>query len=89
MDRLFDRAFNKAHGAAHSVVGAAAAAAASKERQQLKQQSREDVLRALTTPMTSEDVVERIGMAYKDNDYFRLVLQLNDAQMCDPALHNV
>jgi hypothetical protein len=70
MDQLFDRAFNKAHGTATAVMGTAAAASpAQKQKQQ--QQSREAMLRECTTPMTAEDVVERIGIAFKYNDYFR------------------
>lgn len=69
MDRLFDRAFNKAHGTATAVMGTAAATAEQQQKQQ--QKSREAMLRECNTPMTSEDVVERIGLAFKDNDYFR------------------
>jgi hypothetical protein len=72
MDRLFDRAFNKAHGTTTAVMGTAAAAST---EQQVKQQqkSRETLLRECSTPMTADDVVERIGLAFKDHDYFRWV----------------
>lgn len=65
MDRLFDKAFNKAHGAVHAITGSAVA------REKQKEQSKEDALRSLTTPMTANDVVERISLAYNDKDYFR------------------
>lgn len=68
MDRLFDRAFNQVHGTVQAVTGAAVA----KDKQ--REQSRQDALRSLTTPMTAEDVVERIGLAFKDGDYYRYAL---------------
>ncbi|KAF8058872.1 hypothetical protein HT031_005440 [Scenedesmus sp. PABB004] len=68
MDRLFDRAFNKAHGVVHAVTEEA-----SRDLARERQASREQQLRALSTPMTAEDVVERIGLAFKDGDYFRLL----------------
>jgi uncharacterized YccA/Bax inhibitor family protein len=67
MDRLFDRAFNKAHGTATAVMGTASA----EQQQKQQQKSRDTLLRECTAPMTSEDVVERIGLAFKDGDYFR------------------
>lgn len=67
MDKLFDRAFNKAHGTVHAVTGSAIA----DKQQQHERKTKADQLRSLTTPMTSEDVVQRIDLAFKDNDYFR------------------
>lgn len=67
MDKLFDRAFSRAHGSVDAVVGAAAAA----PKQEVA--SREERLRTLVTPMTSEDVVARIGLAFRDGDYYRHV----------------
>lgn len=67
MDHLFERAFNKAHGTATAVIGTASA----EQQHKQQQKSRETLLRECTAPMTSEDVVERIGLAFKDGDYFR------------------
>lgn len=67
MDRIFDRAFNKAHGTATAVMGTASA----EQQQKQQQKSRETLLRESTTPMNSEDVTERIALAFKDGDYFR------------------
>jgi hypothetical protein len=76
MDRLVDRAFNKAHGTAHAVMGTANAAAQQREKDKQQQKSRESMLRELTTPMTAADVVERIGLAHQDHDFFRQSLCL-------------
>eukprot|EP00882_Tetradesmus_deserticola_P016333 GHRQ01017437.1.p1 GENE.GHRQ01017437.1~~GHRQ01017437.1.p1 ORF type:complete len:327 (+),score=58.39 GHRQ01017437.1:204-1184(+) len=76
MDRVLDRAFNRAHGTVHNVVSSAQARSDSKQQQK----SREDQLRSLTTPMTADDVVERIDTAFKDGDYYRL-LQLPGPQL--------
>eukprot|EP00879_Flechtneria_rotunda_P006158 GHRR01006475.1.p1 GENE.GHRR01006475.1~~GHRR01006475.1.p1 ORF type:complete len:250 (+),score=97.76 GHRR01006475.1:677-1426(+) len=76
MDELFDRAFNKAHGTVHAVTGKATAA----HDKQAAIASKEDALRTLTTPMTPKDAVERIHLAFKDGDYFRL-LQLPRPQL--------
>jgi hypothetical protein len=67
MERVLDRAFNRAHGTVHNVIGSALARSDPKH----EQKSREDHMRALTTPMTVEDVVERIDLAFKDGDYYR------------------
>jgi hypothetical protein len=69
MERVLDRAFNRAHGTVHNAIGSALARSDPK----VEQKSKEDQLRALTTPMTAEDVVERIGLAFKDGDYYRYV----------------
>jgi hypothetical protein len=70
MDRLLDRAFNKAHGEATAVLDSVASAAVHTKAKQ-QQKSKDDMLRELSTPMTADDVVERIGLAFKDNDFFR------------------
>lgn len=75
MDRLFERAFSKAHGAVQSVVGTEDPEA----KQAAQQKSREDTLRRLTTPMSAADVVERMGLAFRDGDYFRRVAQQQQA----------
>jgi hypothetical protein len=67
MERAFDRAFNRAHGTVEDAIGSALARPDPKQ----EQKSREVQMRALTTPMTVEDVVERIDIAFRDGDYYR------------------
>lgn len=67
MERVLDRAFTRAHGTVHNAIGSALARSDPK----VEQKSREDQLRALTMPMTAEDVVQRIDLAFKDGDYYR------------------
>eukprot|EP00882_Tetradesmus_deserticola_P022709 GHRQ01024650.1.p1 GENE.GHRQ01024650.1~~GHRQ01024650.1.p1 ORF type:complete len:117 (-),score=8.42 GHRQ01024650.1:300-650(-) len=78
MDRVLDRAFNRAHGTVHNVVSSAQARSDSKQQQK----SREDQLRSLTTPMTADDVVERIDTAFKDGDYYRFAAWHLPLQLC-------
>lgn len=56
-------------------MGTALAAEQRKQQQQQQQpqKSKEALLRECTTPMTAEDVVPRIALAFQDNDFFRLV----------------
>lgn len=64
MDRIFERAFNK-------VEGSIKASTSAETSQQQQQQTEEDRLRNETVPMTAEDAINRICLAWKDGDYFR------------------
>jgi hypothetical protein len=55
----------------HNVIGSAVARSDPKQ----EQKTREDQLRVLSTPMTVEDVVERIDIAFKDGDYYRCAVR--------------
>jgi hypothetical protein len=68
MDRVFEKAFSRVHTtvAAHIPDPEAKRAA--------KALSAEEKLRQETAPMTAADAVARISLAFRDGDYFRLVL---------------
>jgi hypothetical protein len=71
MDRILDRAFNKTHSVVEKVIEGAPEAVKARAKQ-----TRDDKLRGETAPMSAADVVARIDLAWRDNDYFRCAVLL-------------
>jgi hypothetical protein len=65
MDRVFEKAFSRVHTTVAGHMPDADAARAAKAL------SAEERLRQETAPVTAADAVARIGLAFRDGDYFR------------------